>query len=72
MKARYIKAMNKQKLYELIKIVATAVISIASVLLIDACTVSMSISKNNRNSDVKTEQTSTSSVDSTRINFEKY
>ena len=64
--------MNKQKLYEVIKIVATAIISIAGALLIDACTVSMSISKNNRNSDVKTEQTSTNSVDSTRINFEKY
>lgn len=36
---------------------------------ITACTLSLSVSKNNTNSSQKTEQTTTSSVDSTHINI---
>ena len=57
--------MNKKKIiYEIIKI-----ISIAAVLTAQSCTMSLSVSKNNSNSTQKTEQTTTSSVDSTHINI---
>lgn len=62
--------MDKRKIiYEIIKIVCTAIISIAAVLTTQSCTMSLSVSKNNSNSSQKTEQTTTSSVDSTQINI---
>lgn len=63
--------MDKKKIiYEIIKIVCTAIISIAAVLTAQSCTMSLSVSKNNQNSTQKTEQTTTSSVDSTNINIQ--
>ena len=59
--------MDKKKIiYEIIKIVCTAIISITAVLTAQSCTMSLSVSKNNSNSTQKTEQTTTSSVDSTQ------
>lgn len=63
--------MDKRKIiYEIIKIICTAIISIAAVLTAQSCTMSLSVSKNNQNSTQKTEQTTTSSVDSTNINIQ--
>lgn len=59
--------LSNQQIYEIIKIAATAIISVASVLFIQGCTMSLSVSKNNSNSTQRTEQTTTSSVDSTKI-----
>ena len=62
--------MDKKKItYEIIKIIFTAIISIAAVLTAQSCTMTLSVSKNNSNSTQKTEQTTTSSVDSTQINI---
>ena len=62
--------MDKKKIiYEIIKIVCTAIISIAAVLTAQSCTMSLSVSKNNSNGTQKTEQTTTSSVNSTQINI---
>lgn len=62
--------MNKKEIiYKIIEIICTAIISIAAVLTVQSCTMSLSVSKNNSNSTQKTEQTSTSSVDSTQINI---
>ena len=62
--------MDKKKItYEIIKIICTAIISITAVLTAQSCTMSLSVSKNNSNSTQKTEQTTTSSVDSTQINI---
>lgn len=62
--------MDKKKIiYEIIKIVCTAIIGVAAILTAQSCTMSLSVSKNNSNSTQKTEQTSTSSVDSTQINI---
>lgn len=62
--------MDKKKItYEIIKIICTAIISITAVLTAQSCTMSLSVSKNNSNSTQKTEQTTTSSVDSTHINI---
>lgn len=52
---------------EIIKLISTFVIGIITTLFVQSCTMSLSISKNNQNSTQKTEQTSTSSVDSTNI-----
>lgn len=63
--------MDKKKIaYEIIKIICTAIISITAVLTAQSCTMSLSVSKNNQNSTQKTEQTTTSSVDSTDINVQ--
>ena len=62
--------MDKKKIiYEIIKILCSATISIAAILTAQSCTMSLSVSKNNSNSTQKTEQTTTSSVDSTKINI---
>ena len=62
--------MDKKKIiYKIIEIICTAIISIAAVLTAQSCTMSLNVSKNNSNSTQKTEQTTTSSVDSTKINI---
>lgn len=62
--------MDKKKItYEVIKIICTAIISVAAVLTAQSCTMSLSVSKNNQNSTQKTEQTTTSSVDSTQVDI---
>ena len=54
---------------EIVKLIATFVIGVITTLCVQSCTVSLSVAKNNTNSTQKTEQTSTSSVDSTRISI---
>lgn len=61
--------LSNQQIYDIIKIVVTAILSISAVLFVNSCTLSLSVAKNNTNSTQKTEQTSTSSVDSTHINI---
>jgi hypothetical protein len=61
--------MNKSKVYEIVKIVATAIISVAAVLFLDSCTASMSIFKNNSGSSQNTEQSSTLRTDSISVNL---
>lgn len=54
---------------EIVKLIATFVIGVITTLFVHSCTMSLSVAKNNNNATQKTEQTSTSSVDSTRINI---
>lgn len=54
---------------EIIRAISTATIAIITTLCVQSCTMSLSVAKNNNNATQKTEQTSTSSVDSTRINI---
>lgn len=54
---------------EIVKLISTFVIGIITTLFVQSCTLSLSVAKNNTNSTQKTEQTSTSSVDSTHINI---
>ena len=61
--------MKKEQIYEIVKIAATAIISVAAVLFLDSCTASMSIFKNNSGSSQNTEQSSTLRADSTNINI---
>ena len=58
-----------QQWIEIVKLISTFIIGVISCLFIQSCTASMSISKYNSNSSQTTEQTTTSSVDSTKINI---
>ena len=60
---------TQKQWYDIIRILATAIVSILTTIGILSCTMSLSVSKNNSNSTQKTEQTTTSSVDSTNINI---
>lgn len=54
---------------QIVKLIATFVIGVITTLFVHSCTLSLSVSKNNTNSNQKTEQVSTSSVDSTHVNI---
>lgn len=58
-----------QQWIEIVKIISIFITGIITTLFLTSCTVSMSVSKNNQNSTQKTEQVSTSSIDSTKINI---
>lgn len=60
------KLTNKQ-IVEIVKIIATAIISVITTLFAVSCTASMSISKYNSNSTQDTHQTATSQIDSARV-----
>lgn len=60
-----------QQWIEIVKLISTFVVGVITTLFVQSCTVSMSVLKNNQNSMQKTEQTSTSSVDSTKININR-
>lgn len=58
---------TSQQWIEIVKLIATFVVGIITTLFVQSCTLSLSVAKNNNNATQKTEQTTTSSVDSTRI-----
>lgn len=63
--------LTPQQWIEVIKYVASFLIGLITALFVQSCTASMSISKYNSNSTQNTEQTSSSSVDSTKININR-
>nr|DAV82957.1 MAG TPA: toxin [Microviridae sp.] len=60
---------TSQQWIEIVKLISSFIVGVITTLFVHSCTVSMSVLKNNQNSTQKTEQTSTSSVDSTKINI---
>lgn len=56
---------------EIVKLISTFVIGIITTLCVQSCTLSLSVAKNNNNATQKTEQTTKSSVDSTKIQFNR-
>lgn len=60
---------SPQQWIEIVKLISTFVVGVITTLFVQSCTMSLSVSKNNSNSTQKTEQVSTSSVDSTHINI---
>lgn len=56
---------------ELIKLISTFIIGVITALSVQSCTASMSISKYNSNSSQNTEQSTSSSVDSTKLNINR-
>lgn len=59
--------MNKEQKEKLITAVVTFITTVLSILFLQACTMSMSIAKNNTGTFEQRQENSTS-VDSTRIN----
>lgn len=68
-KKKIIMKITSSQWIEIIKLIATFVIGVITVLFVQSCTASLSVSKNNTNSSQKTEQTSTFSVDSTHTHI---
>lgn len=64
--------MNKEKKEKLITAVVTFITTVLSILFLQACTMSLSVAKNN-NGDFEQRQENSTSVDSTKIynNFNK-
>lgn len=60
---------NGNQWIEIVRAISTAIIAIITTLCVQSCTMSLSVAKNNNNASQKTEQTSTSSIDSTKINI---
>ena len=56
---------------EIVKLISTFIIGIITTLAVQSCTASMSISKYNSNSTQNTEQSSSSSIDSTKLNINR-
>lgn len=56
---------------EIVKLISTFVIGIITTLFVQSCTLSLSVAKNNNNATQRTEQTTTSSVDSTKIQLNR-
>lgn len=54
---------------EIVKLISTFIIGIITTLLVQSCTLSLSVSKNNSNSTQQTEQKVSSDVDSTSVNL---
>lgn len=54
---------------EIIRAISTAIIAIITTLYVQSCTMSLSVAKNNNNATQKTEQSSSSIIDSTKINI---
>lgn len=59
------------QLIEIVKLISTFVIGIITTLFVQSCTLSLSVAKNNNNATQRTEQTATSLVDSTKIQFDR-
>lgn len=60
---------TSQQWIEIVKLISTFIIGIITALAVQSCTASMSISKYNSNSTQNTEQSSSSSIDSTKLNI---
>lgn len=60
---------TKDQWVEIIRAISTAIIAVITTLCVQSCTMSLNVAKKNNNATQKTEQTSTSSVDSTKINI---
>lgn len=56
---------------DIVKLISTFVIGIITTLFVQSCTLSLSVAKNNNNATQSTEQKATSSVDSTKIQFNR-
>lgn len=57
--------MKKEKIVKIIQIIATAIVSIATTLLIESCNLAVAVQKDNNNSNQKSKQST--SVDSIKI-----
>lgn len=59
--------LTDKQIYDIIKIVVTAILSVAATLLSTSCTMSFSVSKNNSSSPQSVEHSSTVTADSASV-----
>ena len=59
--------MNKNQVLEIIKVICSAIIAVATILLMEGCTTSLNIQKHNTSSKQEVEQNQSTSIDSTRV-----
>lgn len=59
--------MDKSKIYDILKIICTAVLSVAATLLAHSCAVSTQVQKNTQNSSINGEQNQQTKIDSTTL-----
>ena len=64
--------LTNEQIYEIIKIVVTAVLSIAATLFVTNCTTSLTIQKHNEYSAQSVDHSVESSVDSTHVNVSDF
>lgn len=64
--------MNKQKLYEIIKIVCTAIISIAGTLLVESCVLTRNSVRHSTGVTIDNQTKSEQSADSASINLKDF
>lgn len=62
--------MSKAKLYEIIKIVATAIIAIASTLLVESCIVTTNVVKESAGATIESQQSAQQKNDSTNFKIQ--
>ena len=60
---------KRQQWIEIIKLISTFIIGVITTLTVQSCTMSLNVAKNNNKATQKNEQTSASSIDSTKINI---
>lgn len=58
---------TSQQWIEVVKLISTFIIGLITALCVQSCTASMSVFWKNSNSDQKSQQTNSQSVDSTKI-----
>lgn len=59
-----------QQWIEVVKLISTFLVGLITALCVQSCTASMSVFWKNSNSDQKSQQTNSQSVDSTRIHIQ--
>lgn len=59
--------MDKSKIYDILKIICTAILSVAATLLAHSCAVSTQVQKNTQNSSINGEQNQQTEIDSTTL-----
>ena len=62
--------MTKEKWLEIIKLVATCIVAVATVLLVESCISSWNINKNSQGAKIKSEQSAEQKNDSTNFKID--
>lgn len=64
--------MNKQQIYDIIRIIADAVVAVAAVLCVQSCVITRNSVRHSDGVTIKNETKSEQSADSASINFKDF
>ena len=62
--------MTKEKWYEIIKLIATCIVAVSAVFLVESCVSSWNINKNSRGATINSKQSVEQQNDSTNFKIE--